>query len=1134
MTPELNNYKEIIDKLERFVKKEYVRIASVGIETSILAVVLIFTFFVFLEVLFHFSSGVRTIIFLLIILIFLSLFIVRFIIPYLKYFNFFRKTDYFKTAAEVGNKYPDIKDDLLNAMQIVSNEKTGKRYSSKLIDAAFNNVYYKTKNIDFSSNISFKKVKNISFYLIGIIIFCSLLLGSVPALKEASYRLINFNKEFIPPPNFILEIQPGNSKVTKGDNLSIFVKVKGKIPEEIYIAIKSSEQTNFEMQQLSSDKFSSISNSSVKYKYEIPEVRNSFKYYAVAENIKSDIYEIEVVDRPIIKTLYLSIIPPSYTGITPIQQKDNGNVTALLGTNVLLKIVSTKILKNAHLEFSDTTNKELAVNGTQAEGKFDVKKDVDYKIIMTDENNNQNIDPISYSIKTLYDEYPSIVVIEPNKDISLPNDNRVPLDLKISDDFGFTKLLINYKLSSSNYEQANLKSVEIPINKNMTDEEVNYIWNLSDLNLSSDDAVTYFFEIYDNDFVSGPKFSKSSTYSIHVPSLSEILNNANDIQDQSEKDLQDTFKEAKELKQKFTDINQELKQDKKNISWQEKQKIEQDLDEFKKLQDKIDIVGKNLAKVQNDLGQNNLLSKETLQKYMDLQKLFDDMNNDELKKAMEQFQHVLQNMDRKMTEQSMDNMQVNEEQIKQSIERTMNLLKRIRVAQKVDELLKRTDEITKQQNDIHDKTSNANSNDNSTKDQLSEKQSDITKDLIDYSQQLNDLSKKLDELKDIPKEQLDKMRQQFQEQQNSDLSDLASNNIKQDKIQTAQQEQSQISQNMGNMKIQMQQFQQSILQQSQIQSFREMLKITDDLITLSKQQEALQNQTQDLNSNSMQFDENARKQENIKGNLDKILHQMSLLSQKTFSITPEMGKSIGDAENQMNESLDNLQVRNSSLAASNQGKAMESLNEAADMIKSSMEQMMKSGGQGNGMMSLMQQLQQMAGQQMSLNNMTQILQQAMNGQLDMQQQTELRRLAQQQDIIRKSLEQLNKEAERSGESKKIPADLNDIAGKMAEVVKNMVNGQVDEATVQQQEHILSRLLDAQHSINQRDYDDKRESQSGKDVVRQSPAGLNLLTPMENNKVRDELNKALQEGYTKDYEDLIIKYYETLQKENIKN
>ena len=146
---------------------------------------------------------------------------------------------------------------------------------------------------------------------------------------------------------------------------------------------------------------------------------------------------------------------------------------------------------------------------------------------------------------------------------------------------------------------------------------MNYIWNLSDLNLTSDDAVTYYLEIFDNDFVSGPKSAKSSTYSIRVPSLSEILNNAGDVQNQSEKDLQDTYKEAQDLKQKFDDISQELKQDKKDISWQEKQKIEQSVDEFKKLQDKVNDIGKKLEKMQNDLQQNNLLSKETLQKYME-------------------------------------------------------------------------------------------------------------------------------------------------------------------------------------------------------------------------------------------------------------------------------------------------------------------------------------------------------------------------------------------------------------------------------------------------------------------------------------------------------------------------------------
>ena len=33
------------------------------------------------------------------------------------------------------------------------------------------------------------------------------------------------------------------------------------------------------------------------------------------------------------------------------------------------------------------------------------------------------------------------------------------------------------------------------------------------------------------------------------------------------------------------------------------------------------------------------------------------------------------------------------------------------------------------------------------------------------------------------------------------------------------------------------------------------------------------------------------------GNLNNIMQQMSELSQKTFAISPEMGKSLGDAKN---------------------------------------------------------------------------------------------------------------------------------------------------------------------------------------------------------------------------------------------
>ena len=1129
-------YKEIIDKLERLVRKEYALAASIGIQKSLALALSVFTLFVLSEMLAHFSSGVRTVLYFLFLLLLVSSFILLFINPVLKYFKIFRRTNYIETAKKVGDKFPTIKDDLVNSMQLVSSEKTEAQYSKGLIEAAFYNVYYKIKDSEFASVVSFKKSRELLLYFAGLTIFCGVLLVFVPGLKAATYRFINYNREFIPPPKFVFEVEPGNAKVTKGDNIRITVDVTGQVPKEVYLAVKNAEQTNFENQQLYPDSLG-------KFSYIVPAVRSSFKYYAASGNIKSFIYEIEVIDRPIIKTMDLTITSPSYSKIPLVQQKDNGNITALLGSVVDLKISSTKNLKAARFEFDDTTGtavnskkNNLEENGNEAKGKFIVKKDVNYHILLTDTDGNNNIEPIEYSVKALLDAYPTIDIISPNRDVNLPNDNRVSLAAKISDDFGFTKLLLHYRLSSSKYEKAqnDYKTLEIPINKNQTEEEADYIWNLSDLNLSSEDVVTYYLEVFDNDFVSGPKSAKSSTFDIRVPSLNEVLNQASNVQNQSENDLQDTYKEAQNLKKKLDDIKNELRQDKKDISWEEKQKIEQAAEQFKKLQDKVSNVGKNLDKLQQNLQENNLLSKETLQKYMELQKLFNEISTDEMKKAMEQLQNALQNMNRQMTQDAMEKMTFNEEQFKQTIERTLNLLKRLQVEQKVDELLKRTDQLTKQQNDLQNKTKNFNSQNAGDKNQLSERQKEISKELNEYSKQLDELSKKVSELKDLPKDQLNQIMKDYQKQQNEQLSSQASNDLQQNQSQQAQQKQSQISQNMGNMKKQLQSFQKSMNQQGQMQAFKDMMKITDNLITLSKQQEALKNQTQHMDPGSSQFDKDSRQQNELRNNLDKVMQQMSQLSQKTFAITPEMGKSLGDAQRQMNESMQSLQNRNGSSASSSQGQAMKSLNEAADMMKNSMQQMMQNGGQGGGMMSFMQQLQKMSGMQMDLNNLTQMLQQAMKGNLTMQQQAEMQKLAQQQDMIRKSMQQLNKEAMRSGESTKIPADLNNIAQQMEEVVKNMSSDQLNEKTVQQQEHILSRLLDAQRSINQRDYENKRVGPIGKDVNVQSPAELNLSLQKEKNKIKDELNKAVQEGYSKDYENLIRKYYEALEKENVNN
>lgn len=1125
---ETNYYKEILNKLDKLDKKEQAFVTLIGLFLSLIIVILVITSFSFLEMVLHHSSLLRTIIFAIVALVFTASFVFLFLRPLIKYFDFFGRRDHYKTAGKVAVYFPQVKDDLLNAMQLVSTDSGKALYSSPLIEASFKNVYDRTKNIQFDSVVNFKKVKELFIYFLSFTVISCLVFIFAPGMQAASYRLINFNQEFIPPQKYTFDITPGNSEVTKGDDVDISVKVNGGIPASVYLAVKSEEQTTFENHKLT------LGSNGV-YNFDYKSIRSSIKYFAFAEESKSEEFRVKVIDRPIIKNLDVTVTSPAYSGILPSEQKDNGNISALKGSRVEIKFNSTKELKEAKLFFEDTTEVALSSESTKASGNFRIMRDNSYKIKIEDLAGNENLSPITYLIKALYDDYPVIEMIAPNGNVSLANDNRLPLILKISDDYGFTKLVLHHRLSSSRYEtpQKEFTSFPIPIKKDEKEISIEYVWNLTTLNLGTDDVVSYYLEVFDNDNVSGPKSTQTGIFTVRVPSLDELLSGVEETHTNIEQELSETVKEAEVLRQELEKIDQELKQDKKKITWEEKEKIENALNKYEKLQEKIENTRKEFDELRQEMQQNQLLSKETLEKYAELQALMDEMASDEFKEAMKKLQEMMQSLNRKQTQDALQNFTMNEDKFKKSIERTLNLLKRIQVEQKIDELMKRSELMIEKQEELRNQTSEKDLADESQREQLNERQEQMTEDLQKFSEELDELSEKMDELNDMPKEEMEKMKEKFQKQNSLQKSQEASQDIKLKNKQMAMQNQQQVQQNMSQMNQELKELKSSMMQMNQVQTFTDMMKVLDNLISLSKQQEELKKVSQRLEPGSSAFNDNMQEQSDIQKNLQKMIQQLSDLSQKTFAITPEMGRSLGNAYREMLNSIRSLQNRNGSLASISQGEAMKSLNEAATLLKGSMEAMLQGGGQG-GMMSLMQQLQQMSGQQMQLNNLTQMLRQMRKGNLSPQQQAELQRLSQQQEVIRKSLEQLNQEAKEHGRSKSLSANLENILNQMVEVIKDMDTEKLDDDLIQKQERILSRLLDAQRSINERDFEKTRESNTGQNIVRESPADLDFLSGEGSDKLKDELNKAVREGFTRDYENLIRKYYEALQKEKISN
>lgn len=1072
----------------------------------------------------YLSTGARTVIMSVFAVFCAVLFIWFFIVPLLRLNKNPDTAGYIALADEAGAALPHIKDELRNALELtLSGGSAGT--SKELIEAAFASVSARVTEKQFIALISFAQLKKLARILLPAVVLLFGVQCALPALRNATGRLLLYSTEFYKPQKFYLLITPGNAKIKKGEQVILRVIAFPLNPGTVTLYLKDPSEINYRKTQLKLD-------STGAALYTIPQLKTSLSYYASAEDINSEVYTLEAIEQPVVTSMSVTVQPPAYSKLQSVSLEDNGNIQTLKGSDFKLTLKSSKPLSRAVLVKNDSVVIPLQTAGATASLAMRLFEDFKYKVVITDTGGLSNADPIEYSVTLSQDAMPELTVLRPDGDVILSGDQRIGVFLKVKDDYGFSRLQLKYRLSASRYEPPvdTFSTLPLPLRKDVTEDEIAYIWNVQQLLPATEDVYTFYFELADNDIISGPKTVKSKMYTARVPSVNEMFKDVSEEQHEVEQDLNKTLKAAEDLKKELEQISKDLKQDKKELTWEEKDRIRKTMDKFEELQKKAEDMKSSLAETKDKMQQNNLLSKETLEKYMEMQKMFEQLSSDEFKKAMEKLRNSLQNMDRKQTQDALQNMKMDEDAFKKSIERTLNLLKRIQIEQKMDELVKRAENAGKEQEKTGEQTEKENADDTKKNDELAQRQEQVEEQIKDLEQQMKELSDKMKEMQDMPKEELDKLRKEFEKQDNDKMSRDAQKDIKKGNNRQAREKQKQIAKNMKQMQKSLKDMQNSMMRESQMQTLTDMMKAIDNLIKLSKDQEARMKDVASHDYLDNPRDE-IRKQDELKQNLDKIAAQLAQLGQKTFAITPEMGKELGDARNKMDQAMSGMDMRNTQMAAGAQADAMKSLNKAATLLKGGMDAMMNGGSNGGGMMSLMQQLQKMSGQQMGLNNMTQQLQQMANGQLSPQQQAELQRLAQQQEMIKKSLDELNNEAKKGGKSKSLPGNLENIMKDMQEVITDMRTQKLDNELTQRQERILSRMLDAQRSSNERDFEKTRESNSGVNVTRNSPAERQR-TAATRDKLKEELEKAVKEGLSRDYEELLRKYYELLQQQGV--
>lgn len=1104
-----------------------------------------------LESLFHGGVSFRTALWWLIIATGAGSFTSLVVLPLLKALGLVFTADPVTVALRVGEAYPEVSDMLANVLQISSDEPAK---DGDLATSAFESTVAVADPLDFSVIIDRSRVRRAVLLGLASVGLCMLTVGLLPGVLGASWeRIIEHGKSYMPPAPFTLQVQPLADTVMRGTTCRIVVTAVGTAPKEVIIAIREKGSDRYQQYTVRRD-------SAKTYVYQLPGLNHGVSFVAEAvwleEGVKSDTGRIVVIDRPLIRSLIGKVHAPSYTkmGYTDFNEQQ-ADVTALRGSIVELNIAANKELLRAEIAIvnksSDTANADTTIlnmktAGSTASGRFTLSHSGSYSIVLTDRDGQKNVDPVQYGLVALADAYPQITLIEPTSNVELTKTALVPVVVSIADDFGFSRLRIMYRLTSSRFAPPDkaYKSIDVPIRGQGAIVDVPYVWDLNTIDVTPEDSYEFYVEVFDNDGVSGPKSARTSSLTVRMPSIDEIFAETDQTHKETQKELKELSKEAETVRKEAEQLQRELQrqqsQQQSEASWADKKKADELLKKQEQLQERMENVVKKMEEMTEKLQQNQAISPETLQKYQELQKLMKEVSSPELQKMQEQLKKAMDKISPDELQKMMKDFKFNEEEFRKNIERQLSLLKRMQAEQKTDELQKRAEELARKQDELQQRTEQSNPANKEENKRLANEQRQLEKDLQKLAEESKELEKLMKEIgQDMPLDKMEQAQRDLDPQATKDEMEKSAQQIEKGDKQDASQRQQKASQNMQRFAQQMKNMKREMKRNSQREAMRQMQKGINDLVDLSKQQESLREQMQGMDPNSAQFPQMAQNQQRLQESMQNIANSMMQLGEKSTSVSPEMAQELGDALEQMKGAMQNLADRNASMAMKDQAGAMSSMNGAASRMSEALSSMMQGEGQGQGGqgqnpgqgkgqgMSPFQRLQKLAGDQQSINEgMNQVGQ---SGQpLDDKQKSEIGRLASQQGKAMKALQELEQERKQIGGERKNIGNLQQIAKDMQEVMSDMQTGSITSETRMRQERILSRLLDASRSINDRDYEKARESTSGSDVGRRSPTALELPSPSHQS-MRTTLEQ-LRLGYTKDYQNIIRQYFEALQQQ----
>lgn len=1073
-------------KLEGFIQKYYKNQLLKGAILAVSLLVFTFAFVTFLEYLGRFNTTVRASLYFLFVITSIGLVVFYLVRPILGLINIARKIDSKMASKIIGAHFSDVNDKLLNALQL--QEKSSEE-DSLLLQASIDQRVSELSPIPFTKAINYKKnIPYVKYALLPALGIISIFLIS-PAFKSSSTRIVNYDKTFVPESPFSFVISEKNLNCIQNEDVTIELNLEGKkIPNEAYISIGKYHYKMPSGKDLGN------------FSFELKNVQKSEKIQFNAGGFSSEIYDLKVLLKPQLTSYQAKLDFPAYLNRPSEVSKSVGFLNIPAGTKVTW-LLETKNVES--LAINEVVKPKNENNRWKYEKRFLNSENILFKTY------NEQVplgDSLNYQIGVIEDEYPGIShEVKPDS-----NSAKILYFLgNIQDDYGFTKMEFHYNFLGKKKETS-WKKVPININRQTVKQSFFHFWDLEQLNVEAEDEIEYYFVVWDNDGVKGPKATKSVPQTYKAPSITEIEQATKQANQEIKNELAQALSQADKNDKELKNIEKMLTE-KKSLDWNEKKKIQDYINKQKELEKNIEkLIQQNKEKNTKEL-EFKPQYEDLLNKQEKLEEMMENLLDDETKKLLEEIEKLLQENKKEEIQQKMDQLKLSEEQMNKELDRMLELFKELEFEKLTQETIDKLRELAEEQKKLSEETEK--SEDKIKNEDLQTKQDELNKKFEEVKKDIEELKQKNKEL-ESPKQinPSEEKQKEAESEMKESKEQLSKGNNK-----NAAKKQKEAGDKIEEMADDLQQQMEEAEEEENEEDYDNLRQILENLVQLSHDQESILDGFKQIKFYGPAFIELNKKQRKVKDETKMVEDSLQALAKRVMEIQKFVNDEIIDLNSNIDKSLAELSEQRNWNALVYQQRGMTNFNNLALMLSESLKQMqdqMKAAKENEGKPKSGKCKKPGDGKPKPKNGKPNAssmkkMQEELAKKLDQMQKgmqkgdkpgsKEFAETAAQQAALRKQLRELENQLKKEGKNGSL-GNLKQTQDLMDEVEKDLYNKRITNQTISRLKQIEIKLSEHEKAQQEQEQDEKRKSDEGREIPRELPPSIKKYLEEKNKEV----------------------------------